>query len=200
MTIIRTTRLLKKREPHDFYETPYALCDEALRLQDAKSFQTILDAGAGTGHWGYAARQIWPSAHLIGMESNPQQKNSGWYNDWYPVDYLNFVIGQVPDFIIGNPPFKLAEEFIWQAHNQLEYGGKLMFLLRLSFLESVTRGRGLWHDWPPKEIHVLSQRVSWTKNGKTDDTAYAIYTWHRFKQNSDARRVHPRLGWLDWRP
>lgn len=199
MTIIKTAKVLQPRRANDFYETPVELCRAALFRPVTNKFQTILDAGAGTGNWGFAARENWPQANLIGMELDPKRKNPGWYNDWIPADYPHFAIGQVPDLIIGNPPYKQAEEFIWQAHNQLAYGGGLIFLLRLAFLESVSRGRGLWQKWPPYAIRVLMQRPSFTGDGKTDDTAYAVFYWRRFKQKSDARRVHPKLGWLDWR-
>lgn len=90
-------------------------------------------------------------------------------------------------------PYADAEIFVRRSLQLLKTKGHLIFLLRLAFLESQTRGNGLWQQYPPKEVHVLVERPSFTGNGKTDETAYAIYIWQKGVYGN------PTLHWLSWR-
>lgn len=90
-------------------------------------------------------------------------------------------------------PFADAEVFVRHSLHLLKPKGYLVFLLRLAFLESQKRGNGLWDEFPPQAVHVLVERPSFTGNGKTDETAYAIYIWRK-DWTGDTR-----LEWLSWR-
>jgi hypothetical protein len=81
------------------------------------------------------------------------------------------------DLIIGNPPYEYAEEFVRQSLRYLAPTGRIVFLLRLAFLESQERGVGLWREHPPYRVLTCSKRPSFTGNGKTDSAAYAVYYW-----------------------
>lgn len=93
-----------------------------------------------------------------------------------------------------NEPFSDAEAFIREAMALLKPGGYLSFLLRLNFLAGQDRGSKLWVEYIPTDVHVLPQRVSFYGNGRSDDTEYAIYVWHK-----DHNPVAPALHWLFWR-
>lgn len=78
-----------------------------------------------------------------------------------------------PRTIVTNPPFSLAMEFARVAVANYNH---VVLLLRLNFLASQKR-----RDWfkahPPSAIFVLSERPSFTNNGKTDATDYAWIAW-----------------------
>jgi len=74
----------------------------------------------------------------------------------------------------------------------LEPKGHIFFLLRLAMLESQRRARGLWQEHRPKKVYVLGRRPSFTGNGKTDATAYALYLWQKGWQGETT------LDWLMW--
>ena len=81
--------------------------------------------------------------------------------------------------------------FVQHALAQLAPGGVLIFLLRLALLE--TQGRRLfWAAHPPARVAVCVPRPSFTADGHTDATAYAIYQWIRGTAGP------PRLEWLRW--
>lgn len=93
--------------------------------------------------------------------------------------------------MIGNPPYRLAEEAVRWGLTHLRFGGAVVMLLRLAFLEGQARGRGLWREFPPSRVRVLTRRPSFTGNGKTDATAYAIFEWAGSPKATT-------LDWLDW--
>ncbi|WP_436663579.1 hypothetical protein ACOALA_13645 [Alicyclobacillus acidoterrestris] len=76
------------------------------------------------------------------------------------------------DFIITNPPFSLAQEFVEKS---LTLANCVIMLLRLNFLASGKR-KEFWEKHPPTAIHVLTKRPSFTGTG-TDATDYAWFVW-----------------------
>ena len=52
-------------------------------------------------------------------------------------DFLSMDLGKKYDLIIGNPPFNQAIEFVEKSLRLLKPGGRLIFLLRTAFMESV---------------------------------------------------------------
>lgn len=85
-------------------------------------------------------------------------------------DYLKADIGYDPDkIIITNPPFKLALEFLDKS---LQEAKVVIYLLRLNFLGSGGRF-DFFTKYPPNHAVVLSDRPSFTPDGKTDNCDYA---------------------------
>jgi hypothetical protein len=196
--IIQTARPLRKRDPLDHYPTPLDVCRAGVGLlpEWAGQCPRILDPGAGTGVWGHAARERWPFAQIYGLELNKRQAVS--YPDAYTrYDYGNFLTARREsdvafDLVIGNPPYKFALEFIEKSLDWLCAGGSLLFLLRLAFLESQER-YPFFCRCPPRRVWVLSRRPSFTGDGQTDATAYALYLWQAGWQGKTG------LDWLLWR-
>lgn len=75
---------------------------------------------------------------------------------------------------IGNPPFSLAQEFV---EHSLTMAEQVVFLLRLSFLESQKR-RSFFDRVGTPDVFVLPERPSFTGEG-TDSCAYAWMRWKR---------------------
>lgn len=207
--IITTDKQMRPRDPHDFYPTPEKLVIKALedfrvfaaiRTGYVKQPGVIIDPGAGTGVWGSIARRMWPQARIEGFEIRDDAEHHPDYDLWHTRDYLNSVLVRpYADLIIGNPPYKLAEEFIRRSWDALAPDGWMVMLLRLAFLEGQARGEGLWSEMPPRAVWVCSARPSFItegeKAGKTDATAYAVFVWKR-----NAPPLQPtELGWLDWK-
>lgn len=179
----------RPRDIHDFYPTPLSFALASLNLLGNIDPKHIIDPGAGSGVWGEAARKKFPTAIITGVELRPVIKPAA-YNFWYQSDYRNLVtLSPVCDLIIGNPPYKYAEEFVRLSLPMLEPGGKMVFLLRLAFLESQRRLK-LWHDYKPQSVTVCANRPSFTGDGNTDATAYAIFIWEKGWTGSTA------LDWL----
>ena len=84
--------------------------------------------------------------------------------------------------IVTNPPFSLAEEFAMNANlvSPLVY-----MLLPLGFLASQKR-REFWQRYPLSALFPLSQRPSFTDDGKTDACDYAWFFWDRNKTSTSS--------------
>ena len=98
--------------------------------------------------------------------------------------------------ILTNPPFKHAEQFVRLAMERINDGNKIVFLLRLQFLEGVAR-RKLFDEYPPKYVYVHSKRQNTYKGNcpklkqqKLGAVCYAWYIWEKgFSGN-------PQIRWI----
>ena len=180
--IIQADVEMRPRDVDDFYETPEALVDAYLQQHNFPFGDVIIDPGCGTGVFGRALRRYYPKAYLIGIEQNATRfPNPGCYNAWIHSDYLHLhgVDGISADAVIGNPPYKLAEQFFWQSLHNINGDGYICFLLRLGFLESERRYRSMWTaGYQPSYVTVCSTRPSFTRNTKTYPTAFGFIAWH----------------------
>lgn len=93
------------------------------------------------------------------------------------------------DWLISNPPFRLAEQFIDRAEQVARVG--YAFLVRTSFLESVGRYDSLFRDRPPSVVGQFVERVPMVK-GRYDPkastaTSYCWLVW--FKGSGPSTRL-----------
>ena len=191
-----------KRNPSDFYETPEPLADAALALVRERfgvyTPALILDPGAGTGVWGRAAHSLWPEATVIGVDIERGRPPGGAYDIWFKDSYLDKArywpkfMSRRPDLIIGNPPYRLSQQFIEASLSIVQPGGLVAFLLRLNFLAGECR-RVFWQQNTPGRVIVCVQRPSFTSDNGTDATEYGVYVW------SDRFHFGAQLEWLSWR-
>jgi hypothetical protein len=96
------------------------------------------------------------------------------------------------DWVITNPPFRLAEEFVRRSLCVARKGVAL--LVRTVFIESVGRYENLFRDTPPTKFAQFAERVPMVK-GRLDRkastaTGYAWMVWD--KQASCV----PQLTWV----
>lgn len=96
------------------------------------------------------------------------------------IDYLNMDLPEV-DWVITNPPFNLAEKFIFKALKESRIG--VAVLLRTVFLESVGRYERLFSQQPPSIVAQFVERVPMIK-GRLDKhaksaTGYAWFVWEK---------------------
>lgn len=80
------------------------------------------------------------------------------------------------DWVVMNPPFKLAEQFIDKARNVAHIG--VAALVRTSFLEGIGRYQRLFKDTPPTIVAQFAERVPMVK-GRVDPAASTAtsYCW-----------------------
>ena len=96
------------------------------------------------------------------------------------------------DWIITNPPFRLAEEFVLRALNMARCG--VAILARTVFLESVGRYEHIFRDRPPAKFAQFTERVPMVR-GRLDEKASTAtgYAWLVWEDNVSS---FPRLLWV----
>jgi len=97
------------------------------------------------------------------------------------VDFLSRDIVNKTDWMITNPPFKFAEEFIVKGMKCTRKG--VAVLVRTVFLESIGRYNRLFSKYPPTQVAQFVQRVPIVK-GRVDKkassaTGYAWLIWEK---------------------
>jgi len=96
-------------------------------------------------------------------------------------DFLDPSVVQDVDWVITNPPFRLAEQFILKALIHARVG--VAMLVRTSFLESIGRHKRLFSVRPPSRVAQFAERVPMVK-GRLDPsvstaTSYCWTIWMR---------------------
>lgn len=96
------------------------------------------------------------------------------------------------DWVITNPPFRLAEEFVERSLKVARVG--VAMLARTVFLESIGRYEGIFRDTPPTKFAQFAERVPMLR-GRLDRkastaTGYAWFVWTLQK------KARPTLLWI----
>ena len=146
---------------------------------------TCLEPAAGRG---YMAR---PLAECFGQVDAADAYSYG----FAPVrDFLTTPLeAKSHDWVITNPPFRLAEDFIHKSLSCARIG--VAILARTVFLESIGRYNSIFRDRPPSVFAQFTERVPMVK-GRVDPkastaTGYAWFVW----RIADAAQS-PRLAWV----
>jgi len=142
---------------------------------------------------------IWESACGDGAMSKVIQEfynnvsSSDLYNRGYgdpEVDFLN--TNRSHDFLITNPPFHSAEEFVSKGLKSTKK--KFALLLRLAFLEGAGRQKSIFSVAPPAKVWVFSERITFyprrAERKGSGTTAYAWFVWDK------AHFGNTELKWL----
>lgn len=114
---------------------------------------------------------------------------------WHASDEIaRFKLVGKPDWIIANPPFRLAEQFIKRACDIRPTRGVAM-LVRTSFLEGIGRYNDLYTVNPPTVIAQFSERLPMVK-GRVDAevksaTSYCWLVWL-----NGAPKASPKFMWI----
>lgn len=166
----------------DLYETPKSITEKLLGILDLKEGSRVLEPANGKGaisnvikSWGY---QCDTSDIVEG------------------VDFLKVKENPIYDYVITNPPYKYAKEFVEKALTQVKEKGQVVMLLRLSFLE----GKGRYHffrDSGLKNVIISSGRITMYPFGQEEPKnkgtlAYAWYIWEK------GYKGEPTISWFNY--
>lgn len=178
-----------ERRELDFYETPPWATRAVLPLLGLP--RRVLDLGCGGGAIRFALRTAWgKDVEICGVEIDKQRAAEAFeastadglqiYDDVVEADVLLSDPGRYAkgfDLVVSNPPYTHAREFVDRARGFLRAGGRIAFLLRVGFAESVERVT--WHRDNPCDMHVLSRRPGFYPNNPNAKDS-AAYGWFLF--------------------
>lgn len=158
----------------DFPTPPWAtraLIEHVLGVGDVGSM-SCLEPACGRGHMAEALRPYFRSLEVSDI---------GGYGYGDRRDFLSIERRQITDWVITNPPFRLAEDFFLHAHEIARVGVAL--LVRTVFLESIGRHLRVFSKFAPTMVAQFSERVPMVK-GRLDPkastaTGYAWIIWRK---------------------
>lgn len=188
-----------QRAEHDFYATDPAavvgLLDSLAKDGVCYSCKKCLEPCVGTGNIITACDVInvcqeWTYLDIV--------------DRGYPYtliqNYLTWNTDEKFDFIITNPPYSLASEFVEKSMELLDDNGMCCMFLKLQFLEGAKR-KELFEEYPPKYIYVFRNRMATWKNGfkKNPDTGKKwaetiCFAWFVWVKGST---TEPVIRWID---
>lgn len=151
----------------DFPTPPWAT--RALMEHVIKARGVCLEPACGAGHM---AKVLWDYFETVIA--------SDVYDYGYGAAVANFLDASIKinqyDWVITNPPFRLAEEFIKRALKISRCG--VAVLVRTVFIESAGRYNRLFLPFPPSKIAQFVERVPMVR-GRLDRTASTAtgYAW-----------------------
>jgi hypothetical protein len=173
--------------PDDFPTPPWAtraLIEHVLEDKARLRQMTCLEPACGAGHMAKALAEYFRNV----QSSDAYEYGYGDIRDFltYPYESLSM------DWVITNPPFRLAEEFVVRAMQIARHG--VAILARSVFLESVGRYDGIFRRMPPTKFAQFVERVPMVRGRldrkATTATSYAWLVWE--KRTSGL----PRLMWV----
>ncbi|WP_262298181.1 SAM-dependent DNA methyltransferase [Microvirga sesbaniae] len=147
-------------------------------LQLPPRIRTVWEPAAGFGHMSTPLAEF--SQMTLATDIFPYGPHLDAQIDFTKADPNTALV----DWVITNPPFDHAYEFLEQALRTARKG--VAFLVRLAWLESQGRYNSLWTQTPPSVVAVFTERLPMCLGGwdpkLSTATAYAWYVWTRDDQ------------------
>ncbi len=161
--------------------------------------QNAWDPACGRGHMSAAMAEYFFAVHGSDVADYSEDAFSTQHRvaDFLGLDAVPPRIEkQGVDWIITNPPFRLASEFIRRALALRPRMGVAM-LTRLAFIEGVERHRSLFGPHPPTTVAQFAERVPILKGrvSATGSTATA-YCWLLWDTTAGAQSPPTQLTWI----
>lgn len=169
------------RLPDDWYKTPPWCTRAILPHLDIRPYSdTILDPCCGDGAILDVIADKYPKAPRFGFEIEDERLLKA--RERHPHTIVRDALGDstvwalkdealrilaihgAPRFIITNPPYSLAMEFVQRARKEIRFGGTVAMLLRLPWLAS--EGRAPWLRENTPSVYVLPRRPEFAASVK----------------------------------
>ncbi len=162
-----------------------ALIEHVLPERGSLNGLSCLEPACGVGHM----------ANVLKQHFREVQSSDAFYYGYGEVrDFIKqpYSAGSF-DWVITNPPFRLAEAFVTQGLHVARIG--VAILARTVFLESVGRYYSIFRDKPPTKFAQFVERVPMVK-GRLDGSATTAtgYAWFVWEKSTQAE--HPQLVWI----
>jgi hypothetical protein len=172
--------------PDDFPTPPWAtrgLIEHVLG-PNGLGEMSCLEPACGAGHMAKVLKEYFSEVRC----SDAYDYGYGDVRDFIGAPYEQFSF----DWVITNPPFRLAEEFVLSALSIARKG--VAILARTVFLESVGRYEGIFRQSPPSKFAQFVERVPMVRGRldmkATTATGYAWLVWEK------GQSAPPRLMWV----
>ena len=184
---VMAQRIEAADSPDDFPTPPWAtrgFMEYVIPECGPFSDMSCLEPACGAGHMAKVLKEYFGEVR----SSDAHQYGYGAVRDYLDVPYEANAV----DWVITNPPFRLAEQFVQRSLVVARCG--VAVLVRTVFIESVGRYRDLFERTPPTKFAQYAERVPMVR-GRLDRkastaTGYAWLVWEK------DRLATPQLMWV----
>lgn len=181
---VTAQRIEPKDSPDDFPTPPWAtraLIEHVIGDSTALRGMSCLEPACGAGHMAKVLKEYFHDVRC----SDAYHYGYGPVRDFLTYPYETNAV----DWVITNPPFRLAEEFVLRALTVARKG--VAILARTVFLESVGRYKSIYTKAPPTKFAQFVERVPMIRGRldikATTATGYAWFVWE--KETAQASRL-----------
>ena len=170
-----------KRKKSDFYETPYTLTRKFLDVEYFDKSLSVCEPACGGGAISKVLNEYWEYDKITAYD---KETNFLWdYNEY--------------NYIITNPPFSLAFEFIQKAKQLAK--SKFALLLPLSYLHGKKRFDEIYSDreYGLEKVYVFTRYPMLGETLREDgkyNTGMMVYAWYVWANGYSG---NPTIDWLD---
>jgi hypothetical protein len=172
--------------PDDFPTPPWATraLIEHVIGDATPSELTCLEPACGAGHMAKVLKEYFKEVR----SSDAYDYGYGTIRDYLSLPYEVKSV----DWVITNPPFRLAEDFVVRSLDVAIHG--VAMLVRSVFLESVGRYNRLFKHNPPTKFAQFVERVPMVK-GRLDEKATTAtgYAWLVWEHGTNE---HSKVVWI----
>lgn len=183
---VMSQRVEANDSPDDFPTPPWAtraLIEHVIGKKEVSSL-SVLEPACGAGHMVKVLKEYFNEVRF----ADAHNYQFGPIRDYLDYPYETNAV----DWVITNPPFRLAEEFVLRSFDVARIG--VAMLVRTVFLESVGRYNRLFSKNPPSQFAQFVERVPMVRgrlDGKASTaTGYAWLVWN-LSESAD-----PKLVWI----
>jgi hypothetical protein len=180
--------MAQRIEPHDslddFPTPPWAtraLIEHAIGPEVVKNL-SVWEPACNRGHMVKPLKEYFRRVHASDIHDYSLEEGKDWHQErvvdfLWPASESTMIEKQGVDWIITNPPFRLAEQFVHRAWRVKGVQGIAM-IVRTSFLEGIGRYEGLFRPFPPAIVAQFTERVPMAKGRMLASTVTATaYCW-----------------------
>jgi hypothetical protein len=172
----------KNRKPNDFYNTPQSLTDHLLRVEKFNKKLTICEPATGKNAIADVLRRHWKTDLVTSYDLE-----TDFFQDQNDYDY-----------IITNPPFSKATDFILHAKKRVRK--KFCLLLPLNYLHGKQRYEEVYTDrkYGLSKVHIFTRALLLNDEPVRPDgkakSGMLVLAWFVFENGYDGQ---PQISWID---
>ena len=153
------TSTSRDRVENDYYATQPSSVEDLLLKENVHG--RVLEPCVGGGHIADVLKTVADRVDCTDLIDRG-------YDGTVVLDFLEQNVSPIYDWVVTNPPYKLAQDFIEQSLRATKDGGHVAMFLKIQFLEGNKR-KLFFEDTPPKTVYVFSKRQNPLRNGEPLD-------------------------------
>lgn len=176
-----------QRKKSDLYQTPGKLIDSLFENVIFDEKATVLEPCIGEGEI------------ILKLFDRFKYENIYATELMYGTNFFNW--NKTVDYIITNPPFSLANEFIIKAKKICEY--KFAFLMKLNYLQGQWRYNNIYNirdNFPLTKIFIYTRMPTLELTTREDgkyNTGMQAMAWYIWEKSPFEVASHPIISWID---